>query len=366
MDECKATGINVLGPDVNESELKFSVNSRGDIRFGMGAVKGVGESAVQCILDERRKNGEFKNIFDFVQRVNLSSCNRKNIENLALAGGFDSFPGIKREDFFVKNAKDETFVEILVRYGNKYQVDKAAATNSLFGGEMAVEIATPEIVPAQAWSDLERLNRERELVGIYLSAHPLDEYAVVLENVCNTHMIDLADLAPLQNRDLILGGIVTGVREGYTKTGKPYGVAKVEDYSGVAEFAFFGNEWVEKKNFFSEGMFLYMHGKCQPKQWKQDEWEVKINTIELLPDVKERVIERLTVKAPLSSIDDEFIAEFGSLVKENPGNTELLFYIVDDDGQMHVNLSSRTVKISVQKDLINYLKSQSQLDYKIN
>ena len=366
MDECKATGINVLGPDVNESELKFSVNSRGDIRFGMGAVKGVGESAVQCILEERRKNGEFKNIFDFVQRVNLSSCNRKNIENLALAGGFDSFPGIKREDFFVKNAKEETFVEVLVRYGNKYQVDKAAATNSLFGGEMAVEIATPEIIPAQAWSDLERLNRERELVGIYLSAHPLDEYAVVLENVCNVHMADLADLTPLQNRDLILGGIVIGVREGYTKNGKPYGVAKVEDYSGVAEFAFFGNEWVEKKNFFSEGMFLYMHGKCQPKQWKQDEWEVKINTIELLPDVKERVIERITVKAPLSSIDDEFITEFGSIVKQNPGNAELLFYIMDDDGQMYVNLSSRSIKVSVQKDLINYLKSQSQLDYKIN
>uniref|UniRef100_UPI0025B884BC DNA polymerase III subunit alpha n=1 Tax=Bacteroides sp. TaxID=29523 RepID=UPI0025B884BC len=364
MDECKATGINVLGPDVNESELKFSVNSRGDIRFGMGAIKGVGESAVQSILEERRKNGEFKNIFDFVQRVNLSSCNRKNIENLALAGGFDSFSGIKREDFFVKNAKEETFVEILVRYGNKYQVDKAAATNSLFGGEMAVEIATPEIVPAASWSDLERLNRERELVGIYLSAHPLDEYAVVLENVCNVHMADLSDLTPLQNRDLILGGIVTGVREGYTKTGKPYGVAKVEDYSGVAEFAFFGNDWVEKKNFFSEGMFLYMHGKCQPKQWKQDEWEVKINTIELLPDVKERVIERITVKAPLSSIDEEFITEFGSIVKDNPGNAELLFYIMDDDGQMYVNLSSRTIKVSVQKDLINYLKSQSMLEYK--
>lgn len=366
MDECKATGIKVLGPDVNESELKFSVNSRGDIRFGMGAVKGVGESAVQCILEERRKNGEYKNIFDFVQRVNLSSCNRKNIENLALAGGFDSFHGIKREDFFVKNAKEETFVEVLVRYGNKYQVDKAAATNSLFGGEMAVEIATPEIIPAPAWSDLERLNRERELVGIYLSAHPLDEYAVVLENVCNVHMDELADLVPLQNRDLILGGIVTGVREGYTKNGKPYGIAKVEDYSGVAEFAFFGNEWVEKKNFFSEGMFLYMHGKCQPKQWKQDEWEVKINTIELLPDVKEKVIERITVKAPLSYIDDEFITEFGSIVKQNPGNAELLFYIMDDDGQMYVNLSSRSIKVSVQKDLINYLKSQSQLDYKIN
>ena len=305
MDECKATGVNVLGPDVNESNLKFCVNRHGDIRFGLGAVKGVGEAAVQSILEERKKNGPFRGIFDFVQRVNLSACNRKNIENLALAGGFDSFPEIKREDFFVKNAKDESFSEVLVRYGSKYQLDKAAAVNSLFGGDLQVEVATPEIVKAPAWSDLERLNKERELVGIYLSAHPLDEFAVVLENVCNVHMTELSDLTPLQNRDLVLGGIVTGVREGYTKNGKPYGVAKVEDYSGVAEFAFFGNEWVEKKNFFCEGMFLFMHGKCQPRQWKQDEWEVKINTIELLPEVKDRVIERLPVTAPLSAVDDE-------------------------------------------------------------
>ena len=271
MDESKATGIRVLGPDVNESLLKFSVNRRGDIRFGLGAIKGVGESAVQSILSEREKNGPYKSIFDFVQRVNLSACNRKNIENLALAGGFDSFGNIKREDFFMKNSKDETFVETLVRYGSKYQMDKAAAINSLFGGEHEVEVATPEIISAPAWSDLERLNKERELVGIYLSAHPLDEYAVVLENVCNVHMEELSNLTPLQNRDLILGGIVTGVREGYTKSGKPYGIAKVEDYSGVAEFAFFGNEWVEKKNFFSEGMFLFMHGKCQPRQWKPDD-----------------------------------------------------------------------------------------------
>ena len=314
MDESKATGIRVLGPDVNESLLKFSVNRRGDIRFGLGAIKGVGESAVQSILSEREKNGPYKSIFDFVQRVNLSACNRKNIENLALAGGFDSFGNIKREDFFMKNSKDETFVETLVRYGSKYQMDKAAAINSLFGGEHEVEVATPEIISAPAWSDLERLNKERELVGIYLSAHPLDEYAVVLENVCNVHMEELSNLTPLQNRDLILGGIVTGVREGYTKSGKPYGIAKVEDYSGVAEFAFFGNEWVEKKNFFSEGMFLFMHGKCQPRQWKPDEWEVKINTIELLPDVKDRVIEKLTVTAPLSAINDELIMELSSLI----------------------------------------------------
>ena len=366
MDECKATGINVLGPDVNESWMKFSVNPHGDIRFGLGAIKGVGESAVQNILTEREKNGPFKNIFDFVQRVNLSACNRKNIENLALAGGFDSFGGIKREDFFVKNAKDESFVEVLVRYGNRYQADKAAAVNSLFGGEQAVEIATPEIVHAPSWSDLERLNKERELVGIYLSAHPLDEYAVILENVCNTHMDQLVDLTPLQNHDLTLGGIVIGVREGYTRTGKPYGIAKVEDYSGTAEFAFFGNDWVDKKNFFNEGMFLFMRGKCQPKQWKPDEWEVKINTIELLPEVKDNLIEKITVTAPLSAINDEMIMELGSMVKTNPGNTELYFFIRDEDGQMFVNLMSHTLKISVRKDLVNYLKSQPLLDYKIN
>ena len=366
MDECKATGIQVLGPDVNESRLKFSVNSHGSIRFGLGAVKGVGEGAVLAILEEREKNGPFKGIFDFVQRVNLSACNRKNIENLALAGGFDSFGEIKREDFFVKNAKDEQFSEVLIRYGNRYQIDKAAAANSLFGGEHAVEVATPEICPAPAWSDLERLNRERDLVGIYLSAHPLDEFAVILEEVCTVHMAELADLTPLQNRELLMGGIVTAVREGYTKTGKPYGVAKVEDYSGVAEFAFFGNDWVEKKNFFANGMFLLMHGKCQPRQWKPDEWEVKVTSIELLPEVKDRLIEKLTVSLSLSAVNEEFITDFSALVKKSPGTAELAFHIQDEDGQMHVNLLSHTQKIRVGKELMNYLKSQSWLAYKIN
>ena len=366
MDECKATGISVLGPDVNESMLKFSVNRRGDIRFGLGAVKGVGESAVRCILEEREKNGPFKGIFDFVQRVNLSACNRKNIENLALAGGFDSFPEIRREDFFLKNAKDESFVELLVRYGNKYQTDKAVAVNSLFGDTQEIEVATPEIVHAPAWSDLERLNKERDLVGIYLSAHPLDEYAVILENVCKTHMADLADLTKLQNQDLVFGGIVTNVREGYTKNGKPYGVAKVEDYSGVGEFAFFGNDWVEKKNFFMEGMFLFMRGKCQPRQWKPEELEVRINSIELLSEVKDHLIEKLTITVPLSAVDDQMIMEISSIVKDSPGSTELCFCILDEDGQTHLSMSSRAVRLSVQKELVDYLKAQPLLQYKIN
>jgi DNA polymerase-3 subunit alpha len=238
MDESKATGIMTLGPDINESLLKFSVNRKGDIRFGLGAIKGVGESAVQSILDERKKNGVFKNIFDFVQRVNLSACNRKNIENLALAGAFDSLKGIKREDFFVKNAKDETFTEVLVRYGNKYQMDKAVASNSLFGGENQIEVATPEIVSAPSWSDLDRLNREKELVGIYLSAHPLDEFSVILKKVCNVQMDELKDLTSLQNKDLTMGGIVISVRDTYTKKGNPCGFAKVEDYRPICHELF--------------------------------------------------------------------------------------------------------------------------------
>ena len=366
MDECKATGISVLGPDVNESNLKFSVNRHGDIRFGLGAIKGVGEAAVQSILTERKKNGLFKDIFDFVQRVNLSACNRKNIENLALAGGFDSFPGIKREDFFAKNAKDESFSDVLVKYGNKYQADMNAAANSLFGGEHAVEIATPEIISAPEWGNLERLNKERDLVGIYLSAHPLDEYIPILEKMCNAKMTDLVDLTPLQNHDLILGGIVTAVKEGMTKKGSPYGRVKMEDFSGAAEFVFFGDDWVGKKNYFAEGMFLYLIGKCQPRKWQPDEWEVKINGVKLLSDVKNDDIQKITVSVPLSFITNEFVLEFSELIRNNPGKVDLSFVICDDDGQNRVSMQSRTMKVSLKKDIVIYIKNRPQLDYKIN
>ena len=366
MDECKATGISVLGPDVNESNLKFSVNRHGDIRFGLGAIKGVGEAAVQSILTERKKNGLFKDIFDFVQRVNLSACNRKNIENLALAGGFDSFHGIKREDFFAKNAKDESFSDVLVKYGNKYQADMNAAANSLFGGEHAVEIATPEIISAPEWGNLERLNKERDLVGIYLSAHPLDEYIPILEKMCNAKMADLVDLTPLQNHDLILGGIVTAVKEGMTKKGSPYGRVKMEDFSGAAEFVFFGDDWVGKKNYFAEGMFLYLIGKCQPRKWQPDEWEVKINGVKLLSDVKDDDIQKITVSVPLSFITNEFVLEFSELIRNNPGKVDLSFVICDDDGQNRVSMQSRTMKVSLKKDIVIYIKNRPQLDYKIN
>ncbi len=366
MDECKAMGISVLGPDVNESNLKFTVNTRGDIRFGMGAVKGVGENAVQAIIEERKANGPFKGIFDFVQRVNLSACNRKNIESLALAGGFDSFSEIKREQFFAANSKGEVFLDTLLRYGNKYQTDKSVAANSLFGGDNVIDIATPEILVCSAWGDLERLNKEKELVGIYLSAHPLDEFSVVLEEVCNTRMADLADKAALLNQDLTMGGIVTAVREGYGKKGNPYGFVRIEDYSGSAEFPFFGNDWIEWRNYLVVGMFLFIRGKCQPRMWNPGELEFKVASIELLPDVKDEKIEKLTISASLSAINDELIMELASLIKSSPGKVELFFKIKDEDGQMMVDMKSKEHRVSVQKDLIAYLKGKSEIEYKIN
>ena len=366
MDECKAMGIQTLGPDVNESNLKFTVNKHKDIRFGLGAVKGVGEAAVQSIMEERQANGPFKGIFDFVQRVNLNACNKKNMECLALSGGFDSFPELKREQFFAVNSKGEIFLEALMRYGNRYQTDKAAATNSLFGGDNVIDIATPEIPPAERWNDLERLNKERELVGIYLSAHPLDEYAIVLEHVCNTHMAELEDKAALAGREITMGGIVTSVRRGISKNGNPYGIAKIEDYSGSAELPFFGNDWVNFQGYLGEGTFLYIKARCQPKQWRQDELEVKITSMELLPDVKEKLVEKLTILVPLGSLDTTMVRELSTLTKESPGNTELYFKVTDSDGKMSVDLISRPIKLSVGKELISYLKERPELAFHIN
>ena len=367
MDECKSMGIQTLGPDVNESNLKFSVNAAGDIRFGMGAVKGVGESAVASIIKERKENGPYKGFFDFVQRVNLSACNRKNIECLDLSGAFDGFKEIKREQFFAVNAKGEAFCDQLVRYGNLYETAKAEEANSLFGGFGSVEIATPEIPAAESWSDLERLDKERELVGIYLSAHPLDEYSVILEHVCTTHLDELNEqLTPLANRDITIGGIVTGLREGYTKKGNPFGIAKIEDYSGATELPLFGQDWIDWGRYMQQGCFLYIHAKVQPKQWRQDELEVKINKIELLPDVKDELIENITISTTLDALDDNLMNELLPLLTQHPGNAELRFSFKDIETQMQTNLKSLNTRISVGKELVQYLKSNPALEFCIN
>ncbi len=368
MDECKAMGIQVLGPDINESSMKFAVNKKGDIRFGLGAIKGVGENAVAAIMEERKANGPYKSVLDFVQRVNLSACNRKNIENIVLAGGFDTFEGVKRESFFEKNSKGETYTEALIRYGTKYQLDRAAARNSLFGDENPIEIATPEVPQAESWSTLERLNKERELVGIYLSAHPLDDYAIILENVCNTHMKDLEDKSLLPQNEIIkLGGIVTALREGRTKNGdKPFGIVKIEDYAGSGEIPFFGQDWLQWNNYLRIGYFLYIQAKIIPGRWEKSKLELKVESIKLLSDIKDDALEKIIIDIPLDSITEELINDLSSLTNDAPGKTELYFRIKDSDGQTQLNMMARNRKITVKKELIAYIKSQEGLEFKIN
>jgi DNA polymerase-3 subunit alpha len=366
MDECKAMNINVLGPDVNESFLKFGVNKAGDVRFGLAAVKGVGESAVLNIIEERRKNGAFKSIFDFVERVNLTACNRKCMEGLALSGGFDNLSGITREQFFADNAKGEQFIEQLIQYGNKFQIDKQQNSNSLFGGDAVVEIAQPKIPAAEKWSDLERLNKERELIGIYLSAHPLDDYTTILKYVCNTNVSELEDKDALKNKAVVFGGIVTKVREGRTKTGNMYMIITVEDFDGSGEIALFGDDYINFSRYGKQGMFLYVKGNVQPRKFKQEEFELKINSIQLLQDVKDKLIEKISISLPLHGLNIAMIDELSGLIKGKAGRTTLYFDVQDGENNIKVELFARNMKINVDKELINYLTESEELSFKIN
>ena len=366
MDECKAMNIRVLGPDVNESNLKFTVNKDGDIRFGLGAVKGVGETAVQSIIDERQKNGPYANVFDLVQRVNLNACNRRAMESMALAGALDSFADLKREQYFAMTSKNEPFLDTLLRYGNRYQADQAAAFNSLFGGENMVEIATPAIPQAESWSDLERLNKERELVGIYLSAHPLDDFQIILEQVCNTTMKELEDVSSLATREITMGGMVTSLRTGNSKNGNPYGIVKIEDYSGTAEIPFFGQDWVNYQGYLGERTFLYMKARCQPKRFKPEELELKITSIELLPDVKDQLLQKFTITVPLEALDKTMVMELSELTQKSPGKTELCFNIVDNGTKQAIGLKSTNTKISVSRELISFINQHEELEFRIN
>lgn len=365
MDECKAMGIQVLGPDVNESILKFSVDKQKNIRFGMGAIKGVGESAVQNIIEERKKNGPYKDLFDFVERVNLSACNKKNIESLALAGAFDNFH-VQRESFFVDNGKGETFLDVLVRYGSKYQTDKATAANSLFGDENFVAIAKPEIPHAERWSDLERLNKEKDLVGIYLSAHPLDEYRIILQCVCNTGMVELNDKETLVGREVLAGGIVTGFREGTTKTGNPFGILKVEDFTGSGEIALFGQDYIEYSKYGKPGMYLLISGKMEARKYNDKIFDFRISFIKLLPNEKDKLIENIRITVPIHDLDEPMINELSTLIKNNPGNSLLYFRVVDGSNNIALNLFSQNVRLKITKELIDYLSESETIDFKIN
>lgn len=367
MDECKSMGIRTLCPDVNESRLKFSVNRKGDIRFGMAAVKGVGEAAVEAIVEEREKNGLYKSVYDFFERINYTQCNRKAIESLIYSGAFDSFETISRDQFFAENDNGETFVGTLIRYGIKYQQDKALVQNSLFGSSEAVEIKKPEApTDYQEWGELLRLNKEREYVGIYLTAHPLDEYYVILHDICNTKIEELEDLENLVDRELTIGGIVSGYKEGRTKKGNPYGRVVIEDYTGSYEFVLFGRDMIEWKNYFLEGNILYIRAKVQNRPYREDLLELKIAGIDLLSEIKDKLINKLTVTVYPDKLNSQTTEELAVMMRENTGNVEVYFKIVDSDEHMYVLMKSSLGEVEVKKSILDFFDAHSAFEYKIN
>ena len=359
MSECQSMGIPCLGPDVNESQRKFSANKKGEVRFGLSAIKGMGDAAAVNIIAEREKNGPYKDIFDFVQRVNLSAVNRKAMESLALSGGFDSF-GIRREQYFGLNAKGDTFVETLLRYGQVYQSEQSSMQTSLFGDMGGVEITTPPIPTVEPWSTMELLKKERELVGIYLSAHPLDDYAVVLNHMCNLKCtqigreMDKKELSKFE--ELSFGGIVTSVSSRWTKTNKPFGIVTIEDFEGAGEIALFGEEWTKWQSMLQEEYPVYITAKCQQRfRNNPDAYDLVIKKIEFLSDVKDKSIDKFTIYIDSTLFADSCMTDLETMLRSNTGQVPLYFNIHDIEHNTNIEMFCRNVAVDVNKKLLSFL-----------
>ena len=365
MSECQNMGIPCLGPDVNESQRKFSANKKGEVRFGLSAIKGMGDAAAINIIAEREKNGPYKDIFDFVQRVNLSAVNRKAFESLALSGGFDSF-GIKREQYFGTNAKGDTFIETLLRYGQVYQTEQSSMQNSLFGDMGGVEITTPPVPETEPWSTMELLKKERDLVGIYLSAHPLDDYAVVLNHMCNLKCsqvgreMDKKELAKFE--EISFGGIVTAVSARFTKTNKPFGIVTIEDFDGSGELALFGEEWTKWQSMLQEEYPVYITARCQQRfRNNPDAYDLVIKKIEFLTDVKDKSIDKFTIYIDSTMFKEAAMTDLETMLRSCQGHVPLYFNIHDTEHNTNIEMFSRNVTVDVNKKLLSFLDEMNAM-----
>ena len=406
MDECKAMKISVLEPDVNESELTFTVNKQGDIRFGLGGIKGVGESAVEAIIREREENGKYKDIYDFLERVNLQACNKKTVESLALSGAFDCFEGIYREQLVAETPKGENVLDTLMRYGNLYQQDKAQQQNSLFGdlGGMSVEIAKPELPQVQRMNPIERLNIEKNLIGIFLSSHPLDEYEFEVSRLCNVTAVELqqfdgwrtpdarnaADsggdeggntedenkpkptdwIEKRENQPLHLGGIITSAEEAVSQKGNPYGRYLIEDYSGSYKMTLFGQTYTQCSPMLKPNMYVYITGVIQqrgagrqwfkPKPAQEAEYEFVVQQVELLKDVQDKQLEKITLRLPVERVNSEMTEMLAEAVAAHPGRTKLQIQVFDETERSLITFTSQTYTVRVDKDFYQWLKRQEE------
>ncbi len=368
MDESKNMGLPVLGPDVNESRSKFFVNKSGGLRFGLSAIKGVGEGAVEDIIKEREANGDFKSIFDFVERVNLQSVNKKNLEAMAMAGAFDSFSDISRSQYFGENPDGTTFIEALIKYGNRIQTEKVSSMASLFGNLQVIEVKLPPVPNVPEWPKIMALEKEKNLIGIYLSSHPLDEYRMEINSFC-TKDVTLADLSgdvtSLTGRDIIFAGIVTDTQEGITKNGKPFSSLTLTDYNGTYKFMFFGNDFINFGNYCKKGLFLLMRGKIGPKWQGSDQLEFKTNKIDLLQELAGKA-ESLKITLSPDILSEKMVEELDQYLSKAPGKSLLKFVVQDPSTNIRLDLFSRTKRVGLTSELKAYLQNNAEIAFTIN
>ena len=370
MEECKSMNIPTLGPDVNESYVQFGVNKNGEIRFGLSAIKGMGAAAAAAIVKEREANGPYKDIYDFAERVSLKDVNRKAFESLALSGGFDCF-GNMREQYLAPNAKGEVFLDLIVRFGQQYQEDKSQAANSLFGAMASdIAVATPPLPKAEPWSSIERLGKEKELVGIYLSAHPLDEYAIVLRHLCNTSCAEVGDRENReelsQRGELTFGGMVTKVTTRYNKRGEPFGIVTIEDFEGPGELALFGDDWARWQGWFKEGSPVYVIAKCFKRFPTSQYYSFNVVSVEFLAKVKDTRINQLTISVKSKTLDESTVSDLLSLIDEKPGKTELYFNVDDEETGTKLLLRATTKRVEVGKQLVEYVDGRQDMTLVLN
>ena len=372
MGECKNMGINVLSPDINESMLYFSSNKDGDVRFGLAAIKGVGEAAVMSIIAERDKNGRFKDIYDFMERINFTVINRKCLENIAYAGGLDSIIDFSRCKFFASDMRDSSaanagvFLDLLVRYGQRVQTEKSNAQQSLFGGDSgSVDIQRPTAPVCEEWNKLELLNKEKEVIGLYLSSHPLDEYKAIIDNMCNGQLSDLKNLNEHEGQEIVVAGVVTDTANLTTKTGQPFGKFKLEDYSGEHDFNLFRKDYEIFRPMMFKEYFLLVRGRVQPRPYKEQQvLEYKITSIQQLHEVRENIKE-VCISIPVEAVCREFIDEMTAAVKKSKGKSVLKVVLCDMRDGVTLNMFSRKHKVALTKELIHFI-DVNELKYTIS
>jgi DNA polymerase III subunit alpha len=363
MEECRRMGVDVLGPDVNESNYKFTVNKEGKIRFGLGAIKGVGSAPVDALVAERKENGSFKDVFDIVKRVNLRQCNKKAFESLVLAGAFDSFQGIHRAQYFVED-NGKSFLSNLLKFGANHQESQDSSQFSLFGESSGVASPAPTIPRVEEWSTIQKLNREREVVGIYISGHPLDDYRVDIKSFCSGTIGQINNLAENKGKTFIIAGIITEAEHRYTRKGDPFGTIQLEDYNDTTKLFFFKEDYGKFKHFMQDGLFIYIEGTIMPKKWDKEgnDLEFKVSRIDYLSSLRKQQTKYLSISVPVKGVDHRFIEDVEKLLTEHEGNYPIKFKIYDTVNNLEISMPSRFVKVDVSDELIKALE-KSKLDF---